>query len=445
MTKQRLLYISLLIIISLSCIAYIFVIPLIPVITGYAAKKTCSCHFIANRSLKNIETYDLAKRPVNLAKNQIDNMHKTVTSSVFGLGKITAKYDEHLGCHLMHHSNQIASHLSTKNQSSIAPDGIENIPTKKNIPKPEILQLAIQKAFDRKGEWEKQTRALLVIYEDSIVLEHYSDGFNEDSKILGWSMTKSITNVLIGILVKEGKLSIKEKNLLPEWAKDNRKNITLDDLLRMSSGLRWEETYDELSPATKMLFTKEDMGAFAAEYNLEFEPGKTFEYSSGTTNILGRIIRNQFDSHEAYLAFPYDSLFNKLGLSTMILETDASGHYVFSSYAYASPRDWAKLGLLFLHDGWYKDEQILPENWVSYSTEPSVNSPNGQYGAHLWLNTNNNELKDAPASIYKFSGFEGQYVYIIPSYDAVIVRMGLSKGPPFDINDVIKTILEGIG
>jgi CubicO group peptidase (beta-lactamase class C family) len=184
------------------------------------------------------------------------------------------------------------------------------------------------------------------------------------------------------------------------------------------------------------------MGQYVMHSALEFEPGSRFEYSSGTTNLIGQLIRNQFDTHQDYLRFPYDRIINKLGLQSMYLETDDSGHYVLSSYCYATPRDWSKLGLLYLHGGVWNQDTIFTKEWLDYSIKPSPTQ--SSYGAHIWLNTNNNELKDCPDEMYKFSGYEGQYVYMLPSKNTVIVRTGLSEGPYFDLNAVIKTIVSAL-
>ncbi len=418
----------------------------LPILTGYAAKKACSCRFIGNRDLESIMNYDLANAPLNLATVNIYEEEQTVEASVFGLGTSKAIYTKKLGCQLVHSKQnfELSSKKKTNNNND---EGISTgftITESKNKFSDETFKPIVNLAFDKEGEWLKQTRALVIIQNDSLIAEHYASGFDKDSKLLGWSMTKSLCNALVGILVKQGKLHLNKTALFEEWLDDKRRNISLTNLLQMTPGLEWDENYKKISPATQMLFEQDNMGDYAASYKSEFESGSHWEYSSGTTNIIGKLIRDQFDSHEDYLDFPYVSLLDKLGINSFVMETDASGHYVLSSYCYGTPRDWAKLGLLYLNDGIVNGDTILTKEWIDFSTTPTDASPEGKYGAQIWLNTNHNTLKDLPSDLYSFNGFEGQYVYMIPEKNAVIVRMGLSKGPHFDLNAMMKMIYDAL-
>ncbi|MBT8233862.1 MAG: serine hydrolase [Saprospiraceae bacterium] len=437
--KKKLL-ILFVIILALIGIAYFLVYPKMPILTGYAAKKACSCYYIANRNKESILNYDLAKSPLNLASIDILENENMAEASVFGLGNSKAYYSPKLGCRLIKNDNLTSKEIELRTHPKVS--GFNFDQKQVGFDQSKINE-AIREAFDDDEKWEKQTRALVIIQDDSLIAEHYAPGFNKDSKILGWSMTKSITNALVGILVKQGKLQINKTALFEEWLDDKRRNISLDHLLRMNSGLEWEENYAEISPATNMLFQTHNMGDYASSFKSEFEPGDHWEYSSGTTNIISKLIRDQFDNDEDYHDFPY-KLFSRLGIESFVMEADASGHYVMSSYCFGTPRDWAKLGLLYLNDGIMGEDTILTKEWIDYSITPTENSTNGCYGAHLWLNTNQNELKNLPSSIYKFSGFEGQYVYIIPSKNAVVVRMGLSKGPPFDVEKMMNLIYDAL-
>ena len=203
-------------------------------------------------------------------------------------------------------------------------------------------------------------------------------------------MAKSVTNALVGILTMKGKLSLKGPVPVPEWQKANdpRQVITLDHLLRMSSGLEWVEAYAErpVSDVNMMLLLKPDMAAYVASKPLAAKPDTVWRYSSGTTNLIRRIIRDALGTKESYWEFPRRELFNKIGMRSAIWETDASGTFIGSSYLYATARDYARFGLLYLNDGVWQGERILPEGWVAYSTTPTPAAPKGQYGAHFWLN-----------------------------------------------------------
>jgi len=225
-------------------------------------------------------------------------------------------------------------------------------------------------------------------------------------------MTKSIMNAWVGRQVQAGAVSLDDRNLYEHWQQDARKDISLNDMLHMTSGLEWEEVYDKVSGATTMLFDSEDIVATASVRPAVHPAGDHWYYSSGTSNLISGYLRSKYTEHEDYLRYPYDSLFFKLGMYDTVLESDESGTYIGSSYCYATARDWGRFGLLYLHDGVWNGERLLPEGWVDYSTEEAAN------------------------------GFQGQRVFIIPSRDLVIVRLGLNEDPGFD--DFLKQIVASV-
>jgi CubicO group peptidase (beta-lactamase class C family) len=252
---------------------------------------------------------------------------------------------------------------------------------------------------------------------------------------------------LVGILTRQGKINLEEPAPIEAWKNDSRSKITLNDLMHASSGLAWEENYAGPSGATNMLFKKKDMGLFAAEAPLVHEPGKVFYYSSGTTNIIARIVRETVGD-DLYYKFPYEELFYKIGLLNTVLEADAGGTFVGSSYSFGTARDWARFGLLYLNDGLWNGERILPEGWVSYTTTPAPGADRGQYGAQFWLNAgapgniDNRLYPDVPTDLFWADGFEGQNVFIIPSKKLVVVKLSLSQGDYLDDNKFLKEIIE---
>jgi CubicO group peptidase (beta-lactamase class C family) len=280
---------------------------------------------------------------------------------------------------------------------------------------------------------------VLVIYKDQLVLEKYADGFDKDSRILGWSMTKSLIGTVFGVLQHQNKINIYNKALIASWQKDARKNITINNLLQMNSGLEWDENYDEISDATKMLFLERDMTKMQAEKPLQYKTNASWNYSSGTSNLLSGILRDQFKTHQEYLDYWYTNLIDKIGMNSMVVESDLAGNYVASSYAWATARDWAKFGLLYLHNGNWNGEELFTKKWVDYITTPSPTS-NGTYGAHFWLNAEK-QFKDVPKNMYFADGYQGQRVYVLPDEELVIVRFGLSG---FEENLFLKGVLEAI-
>jgi hypothetical protein len=246
--------------------------------------------------------------------------------------------------------------------------------------------------------------------------------------------------------VKEGKLNVNAPAPVPEWRANEKHKITLKELLQQTSGLDYREEYTWPAEATMMLFKKGDFAAYTACLPLKHEPGTMFNYSSGNSNILSRIIR-QVVGEKEYSSYPYKSLFYKMGMYSMLLEPDASGTFVGSSYGYASARDFARFGLLYYNNGRFNGEQILPEDWVKESVEPSSADPLKHYGYQFWLNgldkkdTTKRQLPDVPADMYYADGYGGQEVYIIPSKKLIVVRLGLYV---IDENKFLKEVMAAI-
>ncbi|HEU0135974.1 MAG TPA: serine hydrolase [Flavobacterium sp.] len=422
--------------------------PKLDLISGFSAKNVASAHFIDGRSLKAIEEGDNDIPLVSQATNSIDEPAKSATSSVFGLKKRTAIYREGLGAVLIDDDYDIsAPYLVPKRNMQPLPlpfpyGNAEPADTAFANINYDKLTRAVDNAFDKKGQKQKRTRSVLIIYKDKIIGEKYADGFSKTSKILGWSMTKSITATMFGILQHQKKLNISAPAPIAEWQKDNRKKITVSDLLHMNSGLQWDENYEEISDATTMLFKAKDMTRSQIDKPAVAAPNMKWNYSSGTSNLLSGILRKQFATHQQYLDFWYSALIDKIGMQSTIVETDMSGNYVGSSYCWATTRDWAKFGLLYLHNGNWNGEQLFDESWVRYVTTPT-NTSNGRYGAHFWLNAGEH-YPDAPRDMYSANGFQGQMIFIIPSRDLVIVRMGLQEDPGFNFNLFLKEILASI-
>jgi CubicO group peptidase (beta-lactamase class C family) len=426
--------------------------PKLDLISGFSAKSIASGHFIDNRSQQMIEKGDNDIDMIDLAKNKIDDAGKFADASVYGLKERKAIYREGLGATLINDdfdvtkpyevpkrtklNNNLPFPYGNNEPKTSLPNGMDTIFSAIDYPK---LNAAVANAFDKKDQINKRTRSVLVIYKDKIIAEKYDTGFDKNSKILGWSMTKSITATMFGILEKQRNFDIDDPAPIPEWANDKRKLITTSDLLHMNSGLQWVEDYKTICDATKMLFQAVDMTRVQLEKPTEYKPNMRWNYSSGTTNLLSGILRKQFKTHQEYLDFWYSALIDKIGMNSMVVETDMAGNYVGSSYGWATTRDWSKFGLLYLHKGNWNGEQIFNESWIKYTTTPT-NTSNGRYGGHFWLNASGH-FPDVPKDMYYCSGFQGQIVAIIPSLDLVIVRMGLTEEPEFDFNGMLKGIV----
>jgi CubicO group peptidase (beta-lactamase class C family) len=418
------------------------------IITGYASKNEASVVFLAHRTAESAEREDNNFSPIKLAKQKIDYEEKAVSSTVFGLKKRTAVFREGLGAVLMIDGvkDSLKYDIPKRDFKFVnLPYPYGDLP-QKDTSFAEVdyknLEKVINSAFDINEEKSKKTRAVLVIYKDHIIAEKYTDGFDKNTSILGWSMTKSITSAVLGILEKQGKIEINQNHLFPAWENDERSKITLNNLLQMNSGLEWTEDYNTISDVTKMLFLEKDMSKTQLLKPLVSEPNNSWNYSSGTTNLLSGFIRNQFETHQQYLDFWYSELIDKIGMHSMLIETDLAGNYVGSSYGWATPRDWAKFGLLYLHKGNWNGEQILNESWVQYTATPT-NSSNGQYGAHFWLNAGG-VYPNVPKDLFSCNGYQGQRVFILPSKDLVVVRMGLTENSSFDFDAFLSQIISSI-
>ncbi len=428
----------------------IYLNPLLPIITGYSAKNLASGVFVADRTQASLEETDLNFSFIKMNEDEINWNDRSVTSE-FLWGRSKAIYKEGVGCVLVKEieAEEILDYKIPKVKVLPEnPDTIDwpmgdrvsdTIPAGLNMAK---LNTAIANSFvdtiPRKGSF-----AVAVVYKGQLVAENYADGFSAENKYLSWSMAKSFTNALTGIMVKKGMLDINEPMKIAEWQEDDRKAITLNNLMHMNSGLEWNEDYGNNSDVNTMLHKVADMGAYTINKPLAVKPDSLWVYSSGATNVVCKYIRQVMDNDQEYYQLPRKELFNKIGMTSAVFEIDASGTFVGSSYLYATMRDYARFGLLYMNEGNWLGEQILPTGWVDYTTQVA-NGSNGQYGAFFWLNQSQKDYPDVPKDMYCCRGHDGQYIYIIPSKDLVVVRTGFSKKGEFDYNLFLKEIIAAV-
>lgn len=428
-----------------------FVWPRLPIITAFAAKGMCSSIFLAHKEQSRVQAEDLSFFPISLAKSVVNFEDKSVTSTVFGLAKRKAIYREGLGAVLVLNKNEDELRKSAfqlpepeySQDTILWPKG-DILPDEKpaGVNYARLNEL-IDTCFDAPGsEPYKKTLGIVVVYDNQIVAEKYLDGYNAETMFHGWSMTKSITGALAGILSDEGKLRVNEPAGFPEWQNDERKNISVKSIIQMSSGLEWYENYFTISDATVMLMQNDDMLSSVLDNKAEYEPGTHWNYSSGDANLLSGILRNRIDNDVDYHKFIYTKLLYPNGMLHTKVETDASGLFVASSYSYGSTRDWARFGLLFLNNGVFAGDTILSKEWVDFMKTPAESS-NGNYAGTFWLKESNPEqaLNDVPDDVFFADGFIGQRIYIIPSKKLVVVRMGYSL-TNFNLNDFLREIIK---
>jgi CubicO group peptidase (beta-lactamase class C family) len=284
----------------------------------------------------------------------------------------------------------------------------------------------------------------MVVHKGIPVVEAYQPQFDAKTRFLSWSMAKSFTNTLAGIMVKDGKWDINQPMNISEWQKDERKQITYNNLMQAESGLLWNEDYGNRSDVTVMLYCENDFARFVFDQPLEAPVGSKWYYSSGNPNVVTYQMRKTMGKDLDYYQFPQKRLFNKIGMPDALFEVDASGNFVGSSYIFATARDYARYGLLHLQDGVFNGERILPEGWVKYSTTPNKHSK-GEYGSLFWLN-NSTEFPSVPIDMFCCKGYDGQRIFMIPSKELVVVILGFSHKPKNVMNcdELLGDILETI-
>lgn len=301
------------------------------------------------------------------------------------------------------------------------------------------LARAMDRLFDKEAVGE--SRALLVLRGGSPVVERYGEGYGRDTRFIGWSMTKCVTGIMIGLLVSDGRLRRDESAPVPAWARpgDPRGAITLRQLLQMRSGLRHSENADPIYDAdtVRMLFLegRDDTARYAEAQPLESEPGAKYEYSSATSVILSDIAtraltRSQDPARrrQAVETFLRTRLFDPAGMDSMVPEFDNAGTFIGSSMLHGTARDWARLGEFLRHGGSVRGAQIMPRRWIEFMLSPSPRNPG--FGAHLWLNRRSPDgsaqlfPESAPQSVFACIGHLGQYVIGSPEQKLTVVRLG---------------------
>lgn len=400
--------------------------------TGYKAKVLCSAVFVSGRDFAAVLAEDVSVDAywiMRLFRAREFPQYKEVAASLFGLRRASAVCRKGRGAALVYAGLSDSPEPPAPAPSKPWPQGEAS----------GRLTAAVDRAFEegRPGR-PRRTRAVVVVKDGRLLAERYPPGFGPEMPLCGWSMSKSVLAALAGIVVGKGLLATDAKELLEAWrGGDPRGDIRLDDLLRMRSGLEFGEVYaNPLSDVVQMLFNRPDAAGFSAAKPLEFAPGTHWAYASGTTNIISKILRMALEkAGEDYLNFPRKALFDPLGMASAVFEADEAGHFVGSSFLYASARDWAKFGQLYLDDGLWEGARILPEGWVAYCRRPTPQAPDGRYGAHWWLKLprelggETEFVRRIPPDAYHALGHEGQTLAVVPSRGVVAVRLGLAVYP----------------
>lgn len=416
------------------------------VATGFTSHYLCSQFFVLKRDPQKVFDSEIKDRhflfpTIKFLVSPKDNL---VSSAAFGFwGKSYALYRDGLGCintseseivKLKSEGENLSWNVNLSKGETYYPVDIE--PTIQAI-----LEKTIEQGKANKGE---NTQALIVVKDGKIVAEAYDQEFNSSSPFLGWSMTKTIVALGVGMLVDDGLLSL-DKNTWSGWAKDDpRSQIKLRQLLNMTSGLEFNEKYAPFSDVVEMLYNSNNMGEFAASRKLRDKIGEKFYYSSGTSNIVANILQESLggDAHKV-IDFFENRLFKPLGLDSAFIEFDSSGNVVASSYMFASLRDWTRIGELVLNKGLWNGKQLVSKKWIDFMTTPTKASEKNEFGAHIWLNSDSKNGRQYPKltdKLIQFHGYGKNTVNIIPEKKLIISRVGATIGEKWDIESFVHKV-----
>src|SRR5713226_3079999 len=429
----------------------------IRVATGFVAHIVCAKIFVSGLDPQTVfsETTDRAgiRRLRWVLGYRLDRAGKTVDASVAGLFGSRAAFHDVFGCVLLHGADEpylLKSDIDALKAPKSPPLLTEIAGAAVVEPSDPALKAALDHAFEEPATPPfRKTRAVVVVHDGTVIAERYADGVGVDTPLLGFSMTKSVVNALLGILTLQGRISPSLPAPIPEWrgANDPRREIEVEHLMRMTTGLALDETNSGFDPSSQMVYLHNDMAGFAVRAAVVAPPGTRWAYSSATTQLLARIIRDITGGPEQTLAFAWRELFNPLGMRNVTLQFDATGTLQGSSSMLASARDWARFGLLYLNDGIIGGRRILHEDWVDFSAAATLDT---DYGAGFWTNRSEHErakgrvTMEIPRDAFFAFGDQGRRIVILPSQRMVIVRLGDSVDPSGDIRGLGRLVKEVI-
>ncbi len=407
-----------------------------PVGTALAAKQLCSLAYVSglDRGFTRTAFVEPHVWPLGMdLEVRYDDAARSVETTGFRLWSARARYRPGLGCTLLHRDAVLADlALPDMTVTPISADP-EHAGASFDTA---ALERALDGAFaEPAGGPPRNTLAVVILHEGRLVAERYGADIDETTALPGWSMTKSVTASLVGILVRQNRLDVDAAGAIVEWrgSDDPRAAITVDHLLRMTSGLAIREDQTGADPNSHMLYLEADGAAYSARRPLQAEPGIHWEYMSGNTVLASRRIREiTGGSLESVIGFARTQLFEPLGMATAVLEPDPSGTPVGSSFMLASARDWARLGQLYLNGGRWNGRHILSADWIDYVTRHTPTSGEENYGAGFWINDASEAPRwpTLPPDTYAADGFQHQRIFIVPSQQLVVVRLGATWGDP---------------
>jgi CubicO group peptidase (beta-lactamase class C family) len=433
---------------------------------GINAHHLCAGYWVVGRDLQRTPAEVVAQDIAPFAfqwsdafEYAVDEVAATVTLSTAGVDSRTAKYNLDQGCTILTAGADDVFFEPRSTASTLPDPATQDWPMGDRGARgefPEVDGAALERALDHAFDDEaldpaQNTRGLVVVYRGKIVAERYAEGWGPYTPQLSWSMGKSIAAALMGVLVEQGEYELHQPAPVPEWqgARDPRRNIRISDLLRMSSGLDFDNFGARFVPENehwRIYFDAVDVHLHAINQPPRWEPNTLFRYRNSDPLTLMYLAKRAVEARgEDFLLFPQRHLFDRIGMRSMVLETDPWGNFIITGYDFGGSRDWARFGLLHLWDGVWQGERILPEGWVEFISTPAPGDPSQGYGGQFWLNRGGSADRLPPDAFWA-AGHMGQQTMVIPSRDVVIVRHGPSPGGSGGyLNRVMGDILDAIG
>jgi len=410
------------------CITPAFIVYGPGVASGMGAKLLCSAEYVIgserDQAFEDLVQYSPILSQITVRYNETE---RAVSSSLFGMEEKTASFIPGLGCAVDYANYPQRSRLILqKDEASAAPWPAGSAVSDIDL----ALQTLLETLVELDNSRGLNTRALLLVHEGIIKAEAYGQSMTSDSRLLGWSMAKSLNAIMLGNLEMRGFLNLSEDPGFPQWSTDSRSAITSTELLTMTDGLDFSEDYNPGDDATAMLFTSPSSSDYVLARPLAAHPGARFNYSSGTANLISRLYTDTLGGPQAAYDDYRQQIFKPMGFQHAVLETDASGVFIGSSYFYASARDWARMGQLMLNGGVINGHRLVTEAWVARATSPNQSENDKAYGYQWWLNRGNQTLRfpELPEDVYYANGNRQQLVMVFPSQQVVIVRLGWTSG-----------------
>lgn len=426
---------------------------LLRIATGSVSRGLCDAVFVSKVDPGSVfrEQHAPMMRSIAWAVRwHVDPAHREVRASVLGTFAARAVFRPGLGCLLLHGDGPV-------------PEAAGFTPTPIASPYPDhvvasdnpAIRAALDRAFaEPDPAHPRNTKAIVVLHDGHLIAERYAPGYGPDTPIWAHSLTKSLTSTLIGILVRQGRLRADQPAPVGAWRApgDPHHAVTIDQLLRMDSGLPFDETNGVLNPLTRMTFLQRDMAGYAARMPLAHAPGTVWGYSNLGYVLLGHMLTEAAGgSAVAAERFARRQLFAPLGMAHTVIQADASGTLIGSGSSYGTARDFARFGQLYLDHGVIDGKRILPKGWVAYTRSQTLDTG---YGAGFWLNIKHDTrvpvwharwgMPQVPEDMYYARGAFGQYVIIVPSQKLVVVRMGISLDYGDDTGDLVAAIIAAL-